>query len=82
MKKLDIENITGMEYHSIRIAIDNLNPEMDNEVSHNYTMQTMCVLEAMANASNDFWCCPGEDESNPMNYVYEPIEGAINGYCC
>lgn len=71
--KWKFKNITEMEYYCIRTIIHNLNPAISEDVSHNYTMQTMCVLEAMANASNDFWCCPGDDGDNPQEFVYSPI---------
>lgn len=73
IKSFDIEDMTGMEYHCIRSSIECLNPGIGNAAGHSYTTQTMCVLEALANASNDFWCCPGDDEDNPRDFEYVPM---------
>ncbi len=71
--KWKFKNITEMEYYCIRTMINSLNPDMKENVSHKYTMQTMCFLEAMSNASNDFWTCPGDDDENPRDFIYESI---------
>jgi hypothetical protein len=75
----DLRKLTFFEYFSIRISLSTL--QMNESFDyHEYTQQVMLVLEAIANASNESWCCPADGvdkdefpESERFSYI--PMRG-------